>query len=90
MHSTNGNSENSEIGVISEFSECTVGRPLTHRKLNQRFGWKAPWFILRTAGRCSEAPPFGSQISAVLSTPRISEKASMFGMFAILPDTAYP
>ena len=56
MHSTNGNSENSEIGVISEFSECTVGRPLTHRKLNQRFGWKAPWFILRTAGRCSEAP----------------------------------
>ena len=78
MHATNDNSENSEIGAISEFSECTVGRPLTHRKLQP-----AVWM---------ESPVVYSEDGWLLlgSTPLGSPKASMFGMFAILPDPAYP
>ena len=90
MHSTNDNSENSEIGAISEFSECTVGRPLTHRKLQPAVWMESPVVYSEDGWPLLGSTPFGSQMSAVLRTPRISEKASMFGMFAILPDTAYP
>ena len=67
MHSTNGYSENSEIGAISEFSECTVGRPLTHRKLQPAVYSEDGWPLLGST-------PLGSQMSAVLRTPRVFEK----------------
>ena len=90
MHSTNDNSDNSEIGAISEFSECTVGRPLTHRKLQPAVWMESPVVYSEDGWPLLGSTLFGPQMSAVLRTPRISEKASMFGMFAILPDTAYP
>ena len=90
MHSTNDNSGNYEIGAISEFSECTVGRPLTHRKLQPAVWMESPVVYSEDGWPLLGSTPLGSPMSAVLRTPQVFEKASMFGMFAILPDTAYP
>jgi hypothetical protein len=90
MHSTNSNSDNSEIGAISEFSECTVGRPLTHRKLQPAVWMESPVVYSEDGWPLLGSTPLGSPMSEILRTPQVVEKASMFGMFAILPDTAYP
>ena len=74
MHSTNDNSENSEIGAISEFSECTVGRPLTHRKLQPAVWMESPVVYSEDGWPLLGSTPLGSQMSAVLRTPRVFEK----------------